>query len=267
MTRFVNCLLLFGMLFTFSSCSTENIPLENISLAELREGCLQAGQVLSGELDQTQRGYPYRFMVYLPPCYADQAEASYPIFYFIPGRGSDPAAWFSAEINEVADQLILEKVIPPFIIVTTENTNNDPHGSDIYNDLLPYIENQYRVLDARDYHAVAGGSLGGITSYRLGFQYPETFSSVGMFGSGAISGEEKQIKVWLDAIPKKYETRVFMDTGEGDPLMLDRAKVMASLLDEFSVPHFLHIGTGGHDYNYWVSNLDMYFTWVAENWH
>jgi enterochelin esterase-like enzyme len=261
MTRFVNFLFLFGMLFTFSSCSTENI-----SLAELKEGCLQSGQVLSGELIQTQRGYPYRFMVYLPPCYADQIEISYPVFYFSPGRGSDPAAWFSAGINQIADQLILDKVLSPFIIVITENTNNDSHGSDIYNDLIPYIESEYRVLKNRDYRAVAGGSLGGITSYRLGFQYPKTFSSVGMFGSGAISGEEEQIKVWLDAIPKKYQTRVFMDTGEGDPLMLERAKVMNSLLDQFSVPHFLYTGTGGHDYNYWVSNLEIYFLWVAEGW-
>lgn len=263
MTRFVNLLLLFGMLVAFSSCSTENV-----SLAELKEGCIQSGQVLSGELVQSQRGYPYRFMIYLPPCYADQVEASYPVFYFIPGRGSDPAAWFSAGagINEIADQLILDKVILPFIIVTTENTNNDSHGSNVYNDLIPYVESEYRVLKNRNYRAVAGGSLGGITSYRLGFQYPETFSSVGMFGSGAISGEEQQIKAWLDAIPKKYETRVFMDSGEGDPLMLERAKVMGQLLDEFSVPYFLHIGDGGHEYNYWVSNLEIYFMWVSESW-
>ncbi|MBC7875660.1 MAG: hypothetical protein H7Y59_00700 [Anaerolineales bacterium] len=247
-------------MFSFISCSS------HVSLSALKDVCKQPGQVLDGEVEQTRRGYPYSFKIYLPPCYEDQLAVEYPVFYFIPGRGSAPSAWFSAGINEIADQLILDKALPPFIIVVTENTNKDSHGSDIYNDLLPYIENNYRVLDDRRYRTVAGGSLGGISSYRLGFQYPQTFSSVGMFGSGIISGEEEQVRAWLEAIPSNQKLRVFMDTGEADPLMLDRAKVMKSLLDKFLITNMLHIGKGGHDYNYWVSNLEMYFLWVAENW-
>jgi enterochelin esterase family protein len=232
----------------------------------LMDGCDQTGQVLDGEVEETARGYPYVFKIYLPPCYADQPDARYPVFYFVPGRGGGPEAWFRAGINSIADKLILDRAMPPFIIVTTGNTENDPQAMDIHGDLVPYIDREYRTLAERSYRAAAGGSLGGIAAYRLGFAHPETFSSVGMFGSGAISGEEKQIRAWLDDIPSSLELHVFMDTGEADPLMLDRARIMDSLLNEYAVPHVLNEGDGGHDYLYWASNLEMYFLWAAETW-
>jgi enterochelin esterase-like enzyme len=229
-------------------------------------GCTQPGQVLDGAVEQTARGYPHGFKIYLPPCYADQPDVRYPVFYFVPGRGGGPGSWFFAGANLIADELILGNKLPPFIMVATENTDNDPQATGIYDDVLPYIEEHYRVHSERRYRAVAGASLGGIAAYRLGFQHPESFSSVGMFGSGAISGEEKQIRAWLEAIPKNLDLRVFMDTGEGDPLMLERARVMDSLLDEFPIPHVLHVGAGAHTMDYWVSNLEMYFLWAAEEW-
>jgi enterochelin esterase-like enzyme len=262
-------LFLAGLFLMLSSCAPRVAPpATSVSATPpvLKEGCLQAGQVLDGQVEQTARGYPYGFKIYLPPCYAEQPDAHYPVFYFVPGRGGGPGAWFFAGANLIADQLILDNKLPPFIIVATENTNDDPQATGIYDDLLPFIEGQYRVLSERRYRAVAGASLGGIAAYRLGFQHPESFSSVAMFGSGAISGEEKQIQAWLEALPEDLTLRVFMDTGEGDPLMLDRARVMDLLLDEFPVPHVLHVGDGAHSMDYWVSNLEMYFLWTAEEW-
>ncbi len=242
-------------------CAPRSAP-----LSALKDGCSEQGKVLEDEIETPLRGYPYRFEIYLPPCYAEQTETSYPIFYFIPGSGGYPSLWFSAGINKIADQLILDEKMPPFIIVTTDNTDNEFEGVIIHDELVPYVESQYRVIDDRHYRAIAGGSLGGITSYRLGLQHSETFSSVGMFGSGAISGEEKQIRAWLAALPLNQRTRFFMDTGQADPLMLESAKVMDALLKDFWIPHVLHIGDGGHNYAYWASNFEAYFLWVADEW-
>jgi enterochelin esterase-like enzyme len=259
--KFTCSLILFATVFALLGCSPR-ITL----LAALKDGCAQPGQVLDREIEKPKRGYPYRFMVYLPPCYSEQTEASYPIFYFIPGNGGYPGIWFSAGINTIADEMILDKKIPPFILVATDSTEDDFEGSIIHDELIPFVESEYRVIKGRQYRAIAGGSLGGITSYRLGLQHPETFSSVGMFGSGAISGEEKQIKVWLVALPLNQRPRFFMNTGEADPLMLERAEVMDSLLDDYFIPHVLYVGDGGHNYNFWATNLETYFLWVAEEW-
>jgi len=61
-------------------------------------------------------------------------------------------------------------------------------------------------------------------------------------------------------------TRVFMDTGDEDIFMLDRARVMKSILDESGVENQLHVGHGGHNYAYWVSNFEVYLKWLTKDW-
>lgn len=235
-------------------------------LARLPADCVQPGQVISADLPQTARGYPYHYQVYLPPCYAAQAEARYPVLYLIPGRSSSPESWLKAGLPEELDRLILSGKVPPLILVSTENTDGDPMAETIYNDLIPFVEAQYPIAADRRTRAVAGGSLGGIAAYRLAFRYPETFSSAGIFGAGAISGEETQIRSWLGRMDDSNRTRVFMNSGEQDPLMLERARAMKSILDEAGLENELYVDQGGHHYNYWVPNFERYLIWLARDW-
>lgn len=136
------------------------------------------------------------------------------------------------------------------IVVATENIDNDPLAETIYNELMALVEIQYSTMNDRQYRAVPGGSLGGVAAYRLAFQDPDTFSSAGIFGAGAISGEEPGINEWLSAMHEENRIRVFMDTGDEDPLVLDRAEVMKSMLDKMGFENMLHTGHGRHNYAY-----------------
>ena len=235
-------------------------------LATLSEDCTTPGTVIAADLPQPQRGYAYNYRVYLPPCYSAESNSGYPALYLVPGRSGSPEAWFAAGLPKLVDQMILDKKVPPFIIVATQNIDDDPMADTIYNELLPHVESQYSIIDDRKYRAVAGGSLGGIAAYRLAFQHPEKFSSAGIFGAGAISGEENRINAWLEFMNDQNDVRVFMDTGDEDPLMLERAEVMKSILDQAGIENILHSGHGGHNYTYWVSNFELYLTWLAEDW-
>jgi len=222
--------------------------------------------VLGGEVPEASRGYPYTFGIYLPPCYNSAADPGYPVIYLVPGRGSGVNAWFAAGVNEIADELIMAQEVPPFIMVTTENTNSDPYADEIYQDLIPYIESHYPVLTDRRHRVVAGGSLGGIAAYRLTFQYPADFASAGMFGSGVINGEYDQVIEWLAATTAKMRPRVFLNVGEQDPLMLEQARVMTAILDDAGVPYEFIVGEGAHTYEYWATNFARYLRWVAQDW-
>ena len=235
-------------------------------LAHLPKDCTTSGEIIRAEISEPSRGYAYNYRVYLPPCFTAEAEFRYPVLYIIPGLGGGPDAWFSSGLAKVADDLILSNEIPPFIIVSTESTDGDPLGTTISNELIPAVESQYPVMGDRRYRAVAGGSLGGIAAYRLVFQYPDTFASAGIFGMGAVSGEEKQIKSWLSAMNNENRVRVFMDCGDEDVLSLDLAEAMKRLLDEAGVENQLHVGSGGHDYGYWLSNFEIYLKWVSKDW-
>ena len=240
-------------------------PADVVERALLPEGCTLSGEVIRAEFPQPTRGYPYEYRLYLPPCFSVGASSRYPVVYLVPGRNGSPDSWLAAGLAERLDELILNEDIPPFILVTTENIGSDPRGETIYEELIPFIESQYPIINDRRYRGVAGGFLGGIAAYRLAFMYPDEFSSAGIFGAGAISGEEAQIKKWLAFMTDANRTRVFLDCGDEDIFMLDRARVMKSILDEANIENELHIGQGGHNYAYWVSNFETYLRWLTKD--
>jgi enterochelin esterase-like enzyme len=228
--------------------------------------CETPGSLTPGTIEETSRGYPFSYVVYLPPCYDQEPERAYPVLYLVPGRMSGPNAWFAAGADRAADEAILSGRVPPFLIVGTENINDDMFAEGIQFDLMPIIENEYRILEGRRYHAVAGGSLGGVAAYRIVFSHPDGFASAALFGSGLIAGEEPQFDAWLEALPPDSKPRVFLNSGEGDPYMLERARVMVSMLDQAGIESRLVVGDGAHTYAYWISNLPEYFTWLSEDW-
>jgi enterochelin esterase-like enzyme len=234
--------------------------------AELEPGCDAPGEIMGSKIENVSRGYSYQYVIYLPPCYAAAADPGYPVIYLVPGLGSGANAWFSVGVNDTADQLILSGEVPPFIIVGTEATGNDPSGTDIIKDLIPHIETNYNALEGRSYQAIAGASLGGSAAYRLTFQHPDEFASAGMFGSGMIIGEDEQVATWLASTPKANRPRVFFNSGEQDPLMVERAQAMIEILEDANVHYEFVIGEGDHSYVYWASNMEQYFRWVAEAW-
>ena len=237
-----------------------------VSEVEPEQICEEVGVVENERIEDTSRGYGYTYRIYLPPCYADQTEHEYPILYLLPGMGGGPGSWFGIGVDKMADEMILSGEIPSFLIVGTEVTSSDPMGEIIFNDLVPHIENNYRVKPERLYHAVAGGSLGSIGAYRLAFQHPDYFASAGMFGGGVISGEEAQVETWLAATSPENQPRVFFNTGEQDPLMLAQAEVMIGIVEGMGVADDEIFAPGEHTYGYWVSNFPEYFKWLAEVW-
>ena len=234
--------------------------------AFLEQGCTTPGVIFSSEIEEASRGYPYRFSIYLPPCYDSEADPGYPVIYLVPGGGGGVDDWFNAGVNEIADQLILMEEVPPFILVAGETTSSDTNATGIFNDLLPHIDRNFNSLQDRSYRAVAGGSLGGIAAYRLTLKYPDVFASAGLFGSGIIYGENDQVKTWLRATNSNNQPRFFINVGEQDPLSIEQAQVFLNILDEHKISYEYIVGEGDHSYAYWVTNFDTFFRWVSKDW-
>jgi len=237
-----------------------------LTLATLSGECSNRGEIISADLPQPEGDSAYSYRVYLPPCYSAGSDSRYPVLYLLPGSQSSPDSWLKAGLPEEIDWLILSGRVSPLIVVTTENTDNDLQGNIIYRELIPFIESQYPIARDRRYRLVAGGSLGGVSAYHLAFQHPDTFSSVGIFGAGAFPWDEKPIRSWLAQMNDSNRVRVFLNSGEQDVYMLERAREMKSILDEAGVENELYADQGGHYYKYWIPNFERYLTWLAKDW-
>ena len=89
---------------------------------------------------------------------------------------------------------------------------------------------------------------------------------MGIFGSGVITGEEDALRGWIDGTDTELQPRVFLNTGEEDPLMMERAIETIAILDEAGVENTAVFSSGGHDYGYWASNFAEYYRWMAQDW-
>jgi enterochelin esterase-like enzyme len=156
--------------------------------------------------------------VYLPGDYADHPDGQYPVLYALDGQQL-PDINYSQTLSD----LFSSGEVSPFITVAVFSTEGDLRReelgtgatlnlfgwgtqSEAFNqfmveELVPKINSTYRVLPGAQNSAVMGWSLGGLTSFYLAWQYPETFGKVGAFSPSfwwrteSLPGEELQARV------------------------------------------------------------------------
>jgi enterochelin esterase-like enzyme len=129
--------------------------------------------------------------VYLPPSYSAQPERRYPVLYFLHGYivGTE-AYWRVLALPETADQAIADGTANEMIFVHPDALtvyggsmySNSPTTGNweayISQDLVSYIDGHYRTIAARESRGLAGHSMGGYGTVRIGMKHPEVFGAL-----------------------------------------------------------------------------------------
>jgi enterochelin esterase-like enzyme len=174
--------------------------------------------------------------------------------------------------DEIADRLISSGEVSPFIIVmplepeqNVQPPENQFAEALIY-DLVQAVDAQYRTRPSSQYRAIGGLSRGGNWAIRIGLTNWAFFGSIGSHsGSLFVSDGPDQIRAWLDKIPPEAQPQIYLDIGEKDK-WLQRILLFEEILDDYNIPHELHIYPGGHTEEYWESHLEQYIRWYACRW-
>jgi S-formylglutathione hydrolase len=133
--------------------------------------------------------------IYLPPGYRTNAKKHYPVVYFLHGFGDDDAKWYGFTKHWINLPAIVDKVISAGgakeMIIVTPNAYNKFFGCMYSNsittgdwenfvakDLVAYIDANYRTIAKPESRGLAGHSMGGYGTMRIGESHPETFSSI-----------------------------------------------------------------------------------------
>ncbi|MFA6327238.1 MAG: alpha/beta hydrolase-fold protein, partial [Bacteroidales bacterium] len=131
-------------------------------------------------------------VVYTPPGY-DQSKKKYPVFYLISGTTDTEETFFKVGcVNFILDNLIAQGKAKDMIIVMPygnpgyylkEPKFMDYFSKDFIDDLMPFIENNYRTIANRDNRAIAGFSRGGGQALRCGLGHFDKFSHILSYSS------------------------------------------------------------------------------------
>jgi enterochelin esterase-like enzyme len=151
-------------------------------------------------------GVHRRAFVYTPPGYDANPTKRYPVLYLQHGWGEDETAWFNqGHANLIMDNLIAEGKSLPFLIVTTYGMTNvirpgqpgglsafkiEPFQTFLLDELMPYVDANFRTVPDRDHRAMAGLSMGGFETKTITTGNPGKFGYIGLFSGGTFSPED-----------------------------------------------------------------------------
>ena len=245
-----------------------------------------------------------KFAIYLPPDY-ESSQRNYPVLYLLHGHGDDQTGWIQfGEVLTIADKAIKDGSAASMIIVMPDaNTTrigyvNNARGDWRYEDfffqeLIPFIEKNYRVKAEKRFRAIAGLSMGGGGTYTYAMHHPEKFVAACPLSAstGSLTLEEaksrliKEDSTLTDSLilayhkrqsvleliknmpeEQKKAVRWYIDCGDDDFLYEGNSLVHIAMRKK-EIPHEFRIRDGGHNWTYWRTALPSVLEWVTMSFH
>ena len=160
--------------------------------------------------------------VYLPAEYGKNPNKRYPVLYLQHGWGENETSWpVQGKAPIIMDNLIADGICQPMIVVMTYGMTNgtrigglrgfnvkDGFEKVLCDELIPYIDKNFRTKAQRNSRAMCGLSMGGMETHSITLNRPKVFGYWGLFSGGQYSVEEIQKLAKADQ-PKL----MFMSTG------------------------------------------------------
>lgn len=221
-----------------------------------------------------------RMLVYTPPGYEDSKEA-YPVLYLLHGGGGDEEAWPTLGVApNILDNLINAGKAKPMIVVMTNGNptqaaanvispvlpaSDVPVGGmgsmlfekSLVADVIPFIENHFRVKKNKENRALTGLSMGGLQTINTTFENPNMFNYIGVMSMGFADLSRFGIKVdvtkrdqQIEALKKANPALYWIACGKDD-FLIESVVTMRKKLDEHSFKYIYRESEGGHTWNNW----------------
>lgn len=221
---------------------------------EIETYTIPHGLVSATSFTDTTQGRTRTVKVYTPPDYAG-SDTHYRTIYFHDGTEQITLGY----ARNVLDFMISQELIPPVIAVFVDPTNRmDEYSYDydfmdmFVHQLVPWIDGQYRTMTEPEYRAVAGVSLGGLTSLLFTLHHSDVFGNCGAFSPA----------IWFGDLIDQYEhaqllpVKIYMDAGTYEPSIHTSSMNLKNILEEGSWDLRWEEWNEGHSWGSWRAHLD-----------
>ena len=241
-------------------------------------------------------------MVYTPAGY-NESKDSYPVVYIQHGGGEDHRGWMEqGRTAQIMDNLIATGKAVPMIVVSANSNvrSSESHQvglngrvatnegaanvqsrsggmgggyswqgmqtfrSELIDNVIPFIEKNYRVKKDRKSRAMCGLSMGGGQAFYIGLRDPEVFANVGVFSTGMFGGIQGASNFDLEAecpgiltdtknFNKQFDV-FFLSCGEQDP-RIEHTRNIVRKMQDGGVEVKFNSYPGDHEWQVWRKSL------------
>lgn len=189
-----------------NAATTQEPPVASAQPLPAAEPPAAKGRVVDVAFQSAALGVKKTVKVYLPASYDASEDKRYPVFYYLHGLTGDETNWVAyGKLDETADRLGLEAIVvmpdgddsfyadavtkPDYAACMKDGTGLlDPSRSKvktcvkarayetyIVNDLIDWVDANYRTIATREGRGIAGLSMGGFGALSLSLRHPDRF--------------------------------------------------------------------------------------------
>jgi enterochelin esterase family protein len=202
--------------------------------------------------------------VYTPPGYDRNPKMKYPTLYLQHGRGDNQDNWtVHGKAHWILDNLIAQGRAVPMVIVMMDGhaaewgggaggarDNTGLFERDLLEDVMPFVEAEYRVKNSAADRAICGLSMGGGQSLTVGLNHLDRFAWVGGFSAGTPPRDAIAAALSDPESTNKRLKLLWIGCGEKD-FLIQRNDEFIALLKENNIRHEWHLTQGDHSWPVW----------------
>ena len=252
-------------------------------------------------IDSKILGRKVNYSITLPKSYVSEKERRYPVVYMLHGYGDDNNSWngnwlhgndkiFALESNGLSDMIY---VFPQGFTTYYCNyyTGAFNYMDMFIQELIPYIDANYRTIADREHRSITGYSMGGFGAMALASKHPETFlccaplsmsfrtddqymaeSQSGwdkqwgeIFGGKGQNGEARITSYYMQHcpfyqfVPANKETlekvHWYFTCGDDEEQLLIANDTLHVQLRDYDIRHEFRVDDGAHNSKYWLNAL------------
>jgi enterochelin esterase-like enzyme len=252
----------------------------------------QQGQYLSFSLPGSQSGQTYDVTLWLPASYLQHPDRFYPVILGFTGFPGSPDT-YSESVDygqKIEDAVAAGKmreaimVIPDVFPGTYDSECVDGTKSHdgaetprvetyVTRDLVPWVENNLRVINSPGAWSTEGYSAGGWCAAMLPLRHPDLFGS-GMIQSGYFSPIYSEGQEWTDPKDPKYDLARIASTekpavnlhyfsSEADSLSWPSLEAFSGSVSPPTSLTADHVPAGGHTLDVWIPGMERGLDWLG----
>lgn len=258
--------------------SAIDIPEDGVDFYNIKD--VPHGEIRSRVYFSKTTGTWRNINIYTPPGYDENTNKDYPVLYIQHGGGEDERGWaVQGKTNFILDNLIAEGKATPMIVAIPNGNATKPgvnargyndeamavFKEELFENIMPFVEDNYRVKSGSENRALSGLSMGGGQSFFTGLRNTDMFDYVGVFSTGLFGGigrdnnsfDAELVIPGILTNPQKFNDNLkvfYISVGEQD----NRIEATKKLVETFKTKGLnveFNSFPGDHEWQVWRKSL------------